>query len=188
MDTKQQLSRQTLFLHWLVAFGMIAMLASGIYMDEAEVFALYPWHKSFGVLLLAFILWRIYWRVKNGWLEPVREYKPLEITLSKVVHWVLIIGTVLMPISGMMMSGLGGHGIPFFGLELMARNPDPQNPQEVIAVNATLAGLGKTLHGLGGNLIILAVVLHIAGALKHHFIDKDVTLKRMTGQRLSDND
>jgi cytochrome b561 len=86
-----------------------------------------------------------------------------------------------MPISGFMLTAMGGHGVPFFGGELIARNPDPANPQEVVALNATLAEVGHALHGWGGYLIIGAVVLHVVGALKHHLIDRDGTLRRMLG-------
>lgn len=182
MDTQTALSKQTIVLHWIVAIGMIVMLAVGVYMEENKAYELYPLHKSFGVLIVVFVLWRIYWRAKNGWPTPVRQYRPVEIKLSKIVHWLLIVGTILMPISGMMMSGLGGHGIPLFGLELVARNPDPADPSKVIALNETLAQAGKAMHGLGGNILIAAVLLHIAGALKHHMIDKDNTLKRMIGK------
>ncbi|WP_319380540.1 cytochrome b [Thiomicrorhabdus sp.] len=182
MDSTTRLSSSTIALHWIVAIGMIALLSSGIYMHEAENYAVYPWHKSFGVLLTIFVLWRIYLRIKNGWPTPVRQYRPVEIGLSKIVHWLLIIGTLLMPVSGMMMSGLGGHGIPLFGLELLARNPSPDNPQEVIAYSESLAFAGKVAHGLGGNILIAAIALHLLGALKHHFVDKDATLLRMLGK------
>jgi len=86
-----------------------------------------------------------------------------------------------MPISGFMMSALGGHGVDFFGMELVARNPNPMNPQEVIALNGSLAQIGHTLHYLAGYTLIAAVVLHVIGALKHHVIDKDGTLRRMLG-------
>lgn len=90
-----------------------------------------------------------------------------------------------MPISGMMMSGLGGHGIPFFGLELLAPNPNPEDPTKVIALNEPLEKNGHFLHGLGGNILIGAILLHITGALKHHIFDMDGTLKRMKGETLS---
>lgn len=181
LDTPSKLSPNTLLLHWIVAIMMIVLLGSGIYMEENEAFALYPWHKSFGVLITAFVMLRVLWRIKNGWPTPVSDYSSIEKLLSKVVHYLLIIGTVLMPISGFMMSAMGGHGVDFFGLELVARNPDPANPKEVIALNGTLAGIGHRMHGLGGNLIIAGVALHIVGALKHHMIDKDGTLRRMLG-------
>ncbi len=186
MDTYHKLSKQTIFLHWIVAFFMIALLGTGLYMEQTETYALYDWHKSFGVLIVAFVLWRIYWRIKNGWLPPVRQYAAWESTLAKIVKWLLIIGTIMMPISGMMMSGLGGHGIPFFGLELLARNPNPDDPSKVIPLNESLAYAGHVMHGLGGNIIIGALALHIAGALKHHIIDKDDTLNRMKGKTLSE--
>lgn len=182
MDTATKLSQKTIVLHWIVAVGMIGMLMSGVIMEELHAYAVYPWHKSFGVLIVAFVLWRIYWRMKSGWPQPAREYSALEISLSKVVHWMLIIGTIMMPISGMMMSGFGGYGIPFFGLELVAANPNPESPEEMLAYNESLAQIGKVMHGLGGKLMIAAVLLHLAGALKHHFIDKDNTLKRMLGK------
>lgn len=65
------------------------------------------------------------WRIRNGWPKPVGDYTSVEKRVSKLVHWLLIIGTGLMPICGVMMSAMGGHGVPFFGGELIARNPDP---------------------------------------------------------------
>jgi cytochrome b561 len=183
LDTAAKLSRQTLFLHWIVALFMIALLSTGVYMEETKAYELYPLHKSFGVLIILFVLWRIYWRLKNGWLVPVAIHKPYEFTLSRIVQWTLILGTLLMPISGMMMSGFGGYGIPLFGLELVSANPDTADPSKMLPYNAILAETGAITHGLASKLIIIAVVLHITGALKHHFVYKDVTLKRMLGKR-----
>ena len=160
---------------------MIGLLATGIYMKENEVFALYPWHKSFGVLIATFIVLRVIWRIKAGWPSPVRNYTSIEKLLSKIVHYVLIIGTVLMPISGFIMSAMGGHGVDFFGMELVARNPDPADPKEVIALNGTLAGIGHNIHEFAGIAILVGIILHVVGALKHHIIDKDGTLRRMLG-------
>ncbi|SET67566.1 cytochrome b [Thalassotalea agarivorans] len=182
LDTKEKLSSKTIVLHWIVGVMMIILLAVGVYMTETENHALYPIHKSFGVLILIFVVPRVFWRMKNGWPEPVSQYSMIEITLSKLIHWVLIIGTVLMPVSGMMMSGYGGHGIAIFGLELVPMNFDPTNPKEVIPINGALAGLGHQMHGLIGNILIGAIVLHFAGALKHHLIDKDGTMRRMLGK------
>lgn len=181
LDTHSKLSTNTLTLHWVVGIMMIVLLVTGIYMEENEIFTLYPWHKSFGVLIAAFVVLRVIWRIKNGWLSPVRDYASIEKLLSKIVHYVLIIGTVLMPISGFIMSAMGGHGVDFFGMELIARNPDPADPNEVVALNGTLAGIGHNMHKFAGMAILVGVILHVVGALKHHFIDKDGTLRRMLG-------
>lgn len=181
LDSPTRLGPNTLALHWIVAVMMIALLATGLYMAQTGSYGLYPWHKSFGVLIVLFVVLRVAWRIRNGWPTPVGDYTAVEKRLSKLVHWLLIVGTVLMPISGVMMSAMGGHGVPFFGVELIARNPDPTDPQQVVALNATLAELGHLLHGWGGYLLIGAVALHVVGALKHHLIDRDATLRRMLG-------
>lgn len=181
-DTATILSNTTVRLHWLVAIMMIGLLATGIYMEEQEVYALYPWHKSLGVLILLLVIPRIIWRILNGWPQAQGKYSSIETLLAKLVHWLLILGTILMPISGVMMSGFGGHGVFVFGIELMAMNPDPTNPTEALAVNELLAGLGHEMHGFGGDVLIVAIALHAVGAMKHHIIDKDNTLRRMLGK------
>ncbi|MCG8427331.1 MAG: cytochrome b, partial [Chromatiales bacterium] len=181
---QSKLTAQTVTLHWVVGIMMLGLLVSGIYMAESEVFALYPWHKSFGVLVILFAIARVGWRIKNGWPAHVGEYTPIEKMLSKVVHYLLLIGTILMPLSGVVMSAMGGYGVSLFGLELVAMNLDPANPQEVIPINGTLAWLGHSVHAYAGYAVIAGVLLHVAGAVKHHVIDKDGTLRRMLGAQL----
>ncbi len=184
MDSANQLSRKTISLHWLIAIVMIALLATGTYMEANQVFALYGIHKSIGVIIFIFALYRIAWRIKNGWLTTLGSPSVRMAKLAKFVHYLLIIGTVLMPISGFVMSAAGGFGVSVFGLELVAANPDPANPREMIAHSESLAFAGHVMHGLGGKILILAVLLHIAGAFKHHLADKDGTLKRMLGRQV----
>lgn len=179
MDTQNQLSTITRTLHWLVALTIISMLAVGFYMATFEVWSLFPIHKAFGVLVLLIILPRILWRLKNGWPTPVREYPTWEHKLALVTHWILILGTLIMPISGFIFSGASGHGVDVFGVVLAPTNPDPANPHDVIPFNETVADIGSEAHEIVGYLMVIAIVLHIAGALKHHIIDKDRTLLRM---------
>ena len=183
-DTPSKLSTQTISLHWIVGTLMLMLLLTGVYMEQTAAYALYPWHKSFGVIAFGLVVLRVLWRMKNGWPPPIRDYPRWETVLSKIVHYLLLIGTVIMPISGFMMSALGGHGVALFGLELVARNPDPMNPEEVIPLHAFLANLAHTVHGIAGYSILVGVFLHIAGALKHHSIDKDGTLRRMLGIKI----
>jgi cytochrome b561 len=184
VDTQSELSRTTLILHWTVGIVMIILLASGVFMKEAEFYAMYPWHKAFGVLIIVPVVLRVLWRVKSGWSPPVREYSKLERVLAKFIHYLLIIGTVILPISGFLMSAMGGHGVDLFGLELVARNPNPLNPQEVIPLNGPVAGIAHEVHEIAGSIVIIAVILHTVGVLKHHIFDKDGTLIRMLGVKV----
>lgn len=172
------LSRTTKILHSIIAISMIGMLAVGIYMEETETYWLYDWHKSIGVIVLVVALLRIIWRIKKGWPTPVGNNPQLQLMVAKAVHWILILSTVIYPVSGMMMSGGGGHGIAVFGITLMAENPDPATGNAV-PVNEAVASLGHEIHGLFAWILVGIIVLHIVGALKHHFIDKDETIKRM---------
>jgi cytochrome b561 len=183
-DTQQQLSFLTVSLHWLIALGMIMLIAVGIYMEENKAFELYPIHKSVGIVLFGFIIFRVFWRMKNGWLQALSEYKPVEIKLARAVQWLLIIGTIMMPVSGIMMSGAGGFGVSVFGLELIAKNPDPDNAGKVIALNAAVAKIASSMHSLGGNLMIAAILLHVLGAVKQKVIYKDGAFARMFGKKV----
>ena len=178
--SNNKLTTLTIVLHWLVGLTMIALIAVGLYMSENKVWSLYPIHKSIGAIIFVFILWRVIYRIKQGWLEPVNQYKSWEIALSKIIHWVLLLGTLMFPISGLMMSGAGGHGIYIFGLEILASNYNAAG--EAVALNGALAGFGHEVHEILPWILIPAIVLHIAGAWKHHLVDKDNTLKRMLGK------
>lgn len=176
----QKFTGMTIFLHWFIGLTIIALIAVGLYMSENEVWDLYPIHKSVGIILFVFILYRVIRRLMRGWPEPVGQYAKHEIILSKIIHWVLLIGTLMFPISGMMMSGAGGHGISVFGFELLASNYNAAG--EAIALNPTLAEAGHETHEILGTVMMIAIALHIIGAWKHHLIDKDDTLKRMLGK------
>lgn len=184
-DTLTKLSKKTIGLHWIIALMMITMLAVGLYMSnlprgDTKSFLLLN-HKSFGMVVLLLALYRLNWRVRNGFPKPLSEMKSIEKLLAKLVHILLIAGTVFMPISGIVMSIASGSGVAFFGFEIVAfkmRDPD-------FVRNDFLVQTGGAIHALGGKLLIAAIVLHVAGALKHHLIEKDGTLMRMLGRDVS---
>lgn len=184
LDSAEKFSPITLALHWIVGLSIIGLLAVGVYMTETETGSLYPLHKAFGFLIFFVVLIRVAWRLKNGWPKPVSQYSSIEQILAKVVHWVLILGTLLMPISGFLMSTMGGHGLDVFGLEVVARNVDPENPGKAVPINRALASFSHSAHHWLGEAMIVAVALHVVGALKHHLIDRDGTLRRMLGARV----
>ncbi|RDE24673.1 cytochrome b [Motiliproteus coralliicola] len=180
-DTLSRLSKTTIRLHWVIAFLMIMLLASGIYMASTETFALYSWHKSFGILVFGIAVIRIAWRIKQGWPKHVGDYSLIERALSKATHWILILGTVAMPISGIVMNAMGGYGVEAFGVELFPTNTGPEGPFDFVAINEPVADFAHAVHSLAGDVLVIAVALHILGALKHHLLDRDATIRRMLG-------
>lgn len=179
-DSSNKFTSMTIFLHWFIGITVIVLIAVGLYMSENEVWDLYPIHKSIGIILFLFILYRIVRRMQRGWPTPIGENAKWELLLSKTIHWILILGTLLFPISGMMMSGASGNGIAVFGFDLLAANYNAAG--EAVAINETLANIGHETHEILGTVMIIAIALHILAALKHHYIVKDNTLKRMLGK------
>ena len=174
-DQANKFSGITIGFHWVIALAMMGMLGLGLYLEDMprgpEKFALVGWHKTIGVMILLIAVPRVIWRLSNGMPHAASIMPKWQARSASIVHWFLLIGTVMMPVSGIMMTAGGGHPLDFFGVQLLAQG-------DKIPV---LDQAGHILHGLGGKLILLAVILHIAGAVKHHVVDKDGTLRRMLG-------
>ncbi len=181
-DTFEKFSSITVGFHWIIAIAVIGMLAFGIYMedlpDSPEKGDLYGIHISIGVIVLVVASLRITWRIINKFPIPLSTMPKWQERIAKLAHWVLIIGTVMMPISGLMMNLGGGRSLNIFGYELIAESG---------IENEFLSGFGHTVHEFGGKLLIIFVVLHVIGAIKHQFIDKDGTISRMAGKRVISN-
>jgi Cytochrome B561 len=132
------------------------------------------------------------WRVRKGWPEPVGKHNHYELKLAKITHWILLVGSVAQPIFGMLASGASGHGFGIVKLITLV----PANlvetfsldtlgcrlPSDVEPYNKYWMNIGYALHTWIDHIMVVAVVLHSAGAFKHHLFDKDSTLKRMLGR------
>ena len=160
--------------HWLIGLTIIAMIPFGWWMEGLEAnpekYKFYGLHKSIGVVVLALVILRFFWRRMNETVENLKTHKPWEKILSKTVHIALYVLMLAMPLSGWLMSSAGGHPVSIFGLFTVPPlvNKDP--------------ALGKILnsaHSLIAWGVIAIMSLHVLGALKHHFLDKDKTLRRM---------
>lgn len=180
--SQKDLGIVSIVLHWIVALGVITLTLLGLYMTSNESWSLYTYHKSFGLILFPIIVIRILWRLKQGWPVPANRYSAVEYSLAKITHWLLLILIILMPLAGMIHSGASGHGFGIFGLELVQHNYTKDG--QAIPYNEAWRDAGQTAHRYLGYLMIVLIALHIAGALKHHFINKDATLQRMLGKKL----
>lgn len=163
--------------HWMSAFLFIGLIALGIYMHELpkspEKFELYDLHKSLGIGLFMLMMLRLVWLKISPNPEQLSKNK-FEHILGHAVKGLLYLAMILMPISGWIMSTTGGHDVSFFNLFTLP---------VLIGENEMVHEIAKGIHGLVGPLMILVVLLHIAGAMKHQFVYKDDTLKRMLGKK-----
>lgn len=167
--------------HWLSATLFIGLIALGMVMHELDKGTLkqqlYALHKSMGIALFGLVLLRLIWLKVSPSPQPIST-NSTQIMLRRAVKWILYFAMLALPISGWIMSNSAGYEVAFFEVFVLPN---------IVPENALLHETFKTLHGSLGTLIIAVIALHIAAALKHHFIDKDATLMRMIGQSNTDS-
>jgi cytochrome b561 len=168
--------------HWAMAVLIIGMLALGIYMHELPpteqaTFQLYQLHKSIGFVVLALAVVRLAWRLINPAPRLPSGMHPLEKLAAHLGHIGIYLLIFAIPISGWFMVSASPWGIPTILFNVF---PVPHLPiPESLGSKDQAEGFFKLLHEYGAFLLIGLIVVHIAAALKHHFIARDETLKRM---------
>ncbi|MDX1352937.1 MAG: cytochrome b [Thiomicrorhabdus sp.] len=162
--------------HWLSAVLFIGLIALGIYMHEMEKgperIEMYQLHKSLGIGLFMLMMLRLVWLKISPNPEQLSQNK-FEHILGHAVKGILYLAMIMMPISGWIMSTTGGHDVSFFNLFTLP---------VLIGENEMIHEIAEEVHGTAGYLLIAVILLHVAGALKHHLVYKDVTLLRMLGK------
>jgi len=163
--------------HWLIAALVITMIPLGIVangMADADPLkpTLFSLHKTVGLFIFFVALARILWAItqpKPAHLHPDRK---AETFLATLVHWLLYASLVLVPLSGWVHHAATTGFAPVwwpFGQGLPG-----------IPVSDSVAHIAASLHIIFERVLAASILLHVAGALKHHFIDRDDTLARMT--------
>lgn len=168
----------TKLFHWISGVIVICLLVAGLFMGDLPNGALklrtYLLHKSFGITILSLTFLRILWHVYSKKPEYVATLKPWEKKLARLGHGLLYLLLIGMPLTGWMMSSAAGYPVNLFGLFTL---PD------LVAVNSQDRELFGELHEILGSVLMGVLGMHIAAALKHHFWDKDNTLRRMLPSR-----
>ena len=174
--------------HWLTALLIISAWPLGWVAEnmthaiydattrptEAEIARtalLFSLHKTVGVAVFLVALARIAWAVtqtRPGLLNA--DNKP-EAFAAETVHWLLYGSLVIVPLTGWIHHAASEGFAPIFwpfGQTL------PLVPKSI-----ALADVTGTLHVMFMWILVGSVALHVAGALKHHIINRDSTLQRM---------
>jgi len=172
-------------LHWIMALGFIGMVVLGVYMHELpntdpSKFTLFQWHKSVGLTLLLLVALRLLWRALNTVPPLPTGLKPYERFLAHLTHRWLYAAFFLMPLTGWTMVSASPYNIPTMVYGLFEW---PHIPFVASAANKEgIMDIAKEAHEIVALLAVLALLLHIGAAVKHHFILKDDVLRRMLPQ------
>lgn len=166
--------------HWLTALLILTLIPLGIYanglpFDTSEQLAqkarLFSLHKTLGVTVFFVALARILWALsqpKPGLLHADRKIESLA---AETVHWLLYGSLLLVPLSGWVHHAATDGFAPIWW-------PLGQN-LPFVPKSESLAATAAGLHIVFERVLVASIFLHFAGALKHHIIDKDATLRRM---------
>ena len=167
-------TRTAIVIHWLVALGIFAAFPLGLYMHDLPLsprkLQLYSYHKWLGITVLLLVIARLVWR-------RLHQPPPLDAAMphwqraaAHGTHHLLYLLMFIVPLSGWLMSSALGFSVVWFGVLPL---PD------LIGKDKVLGETLKEVHEALNYTLLLLVVAHVAGALKHQLIDRDGTLARM---------
>ena len=163
--------------HWLLALMILGSLSLGLYMSDLPFsparLKYYNWHKWAGVTILAFSALRLLWRLSHR-PPPALPMPAWQQRAAGAAHAALYALFFAVPLAGWAYSSAAGFPVVLFGVLPL---PD------FVPVDRTLSEALKALHRWFAYCLGALVLLHIAGALKHHFIDRDGLLRRMLPAR-----
>jgi cytochrome b561 len=169
-------SAVSIVLHWTIAVLVFIQIWIGGWFEglddgprKGEAFAL---HLSMGVTIVVLSLARLIWRLLHPAPPLPANYPKWTRILARGTHVLLYVFLIGMPLSGWATASTSGNPLP----DVWGAIPWPRLPVSGEAAH----DLFETVHVdvlLKGFWVL--IVLHIAGALKHQFIDRDGTLWRM---------
>ncbi|MDH3372633.1 MAG: cytochrome b [Gammaproteobacteria bacterium] len=166
--------------HWLIAALVIAQFLIGNVAEEMKLtpakLDLFVWHKSIGVTVLVLAVLRLAWRFGNPPPAPPAGTPAWERRLGALVHWVLYALIFIVPLSGWWVSD--ASRVPFRAYFLV---PMP----DLIATDRGLQEAAAEVHEALTIILLCVAIVHIAAALRHHFLLHDDVLRRMLTGRSS---
>lgn len=167
-----------IFLHWLLALALVGIFSVGLYMADLpfspQRLKLYNWHKWAGISILTLSAIRLLWRLSHkppALPQSVTLGMPgWQVTAYHATHVAMYALFFIVPLIGWAYSSAAGFPIVLFGVLPL---PD------FVSASKPLAEMIKPWHEYSAFALAGLVLLHVAAALKHHFIDKDGLLSRM---------
>lgn len=186
-------TKTAVVLHWLIALFLVLLFVLGWFMTDLpkeapkqSVFDLgimtwhtseeisprtfyFNLHKSLGFTIFLLILVRIFWRITHKPPAMLTSYKAYERKLATAAHHLLYLLMFAIPVTGLIMTLYSKYGLKWFGMNVFSGLD-----------NSAIRDVFEEAHEIVGVVLLAVLAVHVIGALKHKFIDKDETLKRMT--------
>lgn len=164
-------------LHWLMALLLGSLVALGLYMTRLPDAGFDTWkirlilyHKQLGIAALALFALRLLWRVGSALPRLVQTLPDWQKVAARFVHLCFYALMATLPLTGWAMSSASGIPVSVLGLFTL---PD------LVSYNDRLFHTLTDVHRYLGYALIACMAVHIGAALRHHFMLRDTTLKKM---------
>jgi len=160
----------------MIALIMISLIIIGWYTSGLDDETVLYWrmldlHITFGLVMLMMFLMKMTWMFFNPSPGYVSSLAPWERVSARVAHRLFLIAIVLIPLAGFMYTASDGEPINLYDVV------------EIPDIGEFSKGVRNVLYDVHMYVAYgcaVLIVVHIMAALKHHFIDGDDTLRRMT--------
>jgi cytochrome b561 len=169
----QRYDRAAIALHWVTAILIVANLTLGVSMVGLPIsprkLHWYLWHKTIGLSIFVLTSARLGWRA----LHPPPPQLPMprwQQRASALSHASLYALLLLIPVSGYLYSSATGVQVVWMGLVPL---PD------LVPKDKALGDALRIVHVTLNSLLVVVLLIHVAAALRHHFVDRDAVLARM---------
>ncbi len=175
-------SLMAVLLHWLLGAALVGLFAMGLYMAEMPIsplrLKLFNWHKWAGICVLVLSVWRLVWRITHrppplpeAIQQDMPRWQHLAHALTQYAMYVLFL---VVPLVGWAYSSAAGFPVVVFGVLPL---PD------FVPADKVLAEIIKPWHEITAVSLAVLVIMHVAAALKHQWLDKHALIQRMWPRR-----
>lgn len=163
--------------HWIMALMWIGVFALGKLSADGPDWlnpnhVLTAWHKGIAATILALVFFRLAWRLTHPAPALPETMSALMKKAAHAGHVLLyVLALIALPLSGWYFSSVAGRPVYLAGLfELPA----------IAGADQAFRATAREIHENLAFICLLLVLGHIAVALKHHFVDRDDILSRMS--------
>jgi cytochrome b561 len=164
-------------LHWLMALLLSALVVLGLYMSrlpdvgfDTRKIRLILYHKQLGIVALTLVALRLLWRLGNVLPRLAETLPDWQKVVARFVHLCFYALMLALPLTGWLMSSATGIPVSALGLFTL---PD------LVPYDDRLFHALVGVHRYLGYALIACMAAHIGAALRHHFLLRDCTLKKM---------
>lgn len=165
----------SIVLHWSVALLTIGLFFLGLWMVDLGYYDNWYyqapwWHKGLGFIVFLLVLFRWLWRPIAGHPEAIQTTPAWQQWLAKAAHQLMNLAIIVLAVTGYLIVTAKGQSLGIF---------DWFTIPAITQLSVSTSELISRLHLWSAYFIIALASLHALAALKHHFINKDATLRRM---------